>query len=75
MGAFFTRFIQEHFDPDGRLERYTYTYDDNFNYGYDVVDQLGALYPDRPAMLWRNDQGAATGSQRRTSITVSTRPR
>lgn len=59
MGAFFTRFIQEHFDPDGRLERYTYTYDDNFNYGYDVVDQLGALYPDRPAMLWRNDQGAA----------------
>ena len=38
MGAFFTRFIQEHFDPAGRLERYTYTYDDNFNYGYDVVE-------------------------------------
>ena len=59
MGAFFTRFIQEHFDPLGRLERYRYTYAGNFNYGYDVVDQLGALYPDRPAMVWRNDRGAS----------------
>lgn len=57
MGAFFTKFIQEHFGPDGRLESYTYTYDDTFNYGYDVVDQLGALYPDRTAMLWRSDRG------------------
>lgn len=57
MQAFFTNFIQEHFDPSGRLERYTYTYADNFNYGYDVTDQLGAQYPDRLAMLWRNDRG------------------
>ena len=30
---------------------------ENFNFGYDVVDAWGAEQPDKPALLWTNDQG------------------
>ncbi len=57
MAEFYTRFIKETFDENGRLTDCSYRYDENFNYGYDVIDPLGDLYPDRLAMLWRNDKG------------------
>lgn len=57
MSAFYTRFIRETFDPSGRLVSYTYAYPEHYNYGYDVADALGREYPDRLAMLWRNDKG------------------
>lgn len=57
MAEFYTRFIKETFDENGRLTDCTYEYDENFNYGFDVIDPLGTLYPDRRAMLWRNDKG------------------
>lgn len=57
MAEFYTRFIKETFDEDGRLTACSYEYDENFNYGYDVIDPLGTRYPDRLAMLWRNDKG------------------
>lgn len=56
MAAFYTKFIKEFFDGQGRLSSYTYEYPDTFNYGYDVVDELARLYPDRLAMLWQNDR-------------------
>ncbi|MBO4268820.1 MAG: AMP-binding protein, partial [Bacteroidaceae bacterium] len=30
---------------------------ENFNFGYDVVDGWAASDPDKPALLWTNDQG------------------
>ncbi|MCF0123538.1 MAG: AMP-binding protein [Ruminiclostridium sp.] len=57
MAEFYTRFIKETFDESGRLIDCSYEYDESFNYGYDVIDPLGELYPDRLAMLWRNDRG------------------
>ena len=57
MAEFYTRFIKETFDENGRLTDCSYEYDENFNYGFDVIDPLGTLYPDRLAMLWRNDKG------------------
>lgn len=57
MAAFFTNFIREYFDVQGRLTHYDYVYENNFNYGYDVTDALGAQYPERLALLWRNEQG------------------
>lgn len=57
MAEFYTRFIKETFDEDGRLTACSYEYDENFNYGYDVIDPLGTRYPDRLAMLWRSDKG------------------
>ena len=32
---------------------------ENFNFGYDVVDAWAAEQPDKNAILWTNDQGAA----------------
>lgn len=57
MAEFYQNFIQETFDDKGRLLSCRYVYPENYNYGYDVIDQLGERYPDRLAMLWRNDQG------------------
>ena len=57
MAEFYTRFIKETFDENGRLTACSYTYDETFNYGYDVIDPLGDLYPHRLAMIWRNDRG------------------
>lgn len=57
MAEFYTRFIKETFDENGRLTDCSYEYDENFNYGFDVIDPLGTRYPDRLAMLWRNDKG------------------
>lgn len=60
VAEFYTRFIQETFDENGRLTDCSYVYDEDFNYGYDVIDPLGTLYPDKLAMLWRNDRGKRT---------------
>lgn len=30
---------------------------ENFNFGYDVVDEWAAEQPDKPALLWTNDKG------------------
>ena len=31
---------------------------DNFNFGYDVVDEWARTNPDKLALLWTNDEGA-----------------
>ena len=51
-----TRYIHETFGPDGQITQWAYDYPDNFNYGYDIMDVLGTRYPNRLAMLWRNDR-------------------
>ena len=30
---------------------------ENFNFGYDVVDEWARTNPDKPALLWTNEQG------------------
>ncbi len=30
---------------------------DNFNFGYDVVDEWARINPDKPALLWTNEEG------------------
>ena len=59
MAEFYTRFIKETFDENGRLTACSYVYDENFNYGYDVIDPLGTLCPDR-----RGHQAAADNLSR-----------
>ena len=51
------RYIVEERDADGRLTRLGYRYPDNYNFGYDVVDDIAAAEPDRPALLWCNPEG------------------
>ena len=58
MDDFSARYLTETFDDRGRLVSCSYHYPPNFNYGYDVLDPIARAYPDRLAMLWRNDRGA-----------------
>ena len=51
------RYIVEERDADGRLTRLGYRYPDNYNFGYDVVDDIALAEPDRIAMIWTNPAG------------------
>ena len=51
------RYVDETYAPDGQLETFSVHYPDNFNFGYDVVDDIATNDPDRRAMIWCNPEG------------------
>ena len=51
------RYVDETYAPDGQLETFSVYYPDNFNFGYDVVDDIAMNDPDRRAMIWCNPEG------------------
>lgn len=51
------RYVDETYSPDGQLETFSVHYPDNFNFGYDVVDDIAVNDPDRRAMIWCNPEG------------------
>ena len=51
------RYVDETYAPDGQLETFSVHYPDNFNFGYDVVDDIAMSDPDRRAMIWCNPEG------------------
>ncbi|MEG1874598.1 MAG: AMP-binding protein [Angelakisella sp.] len=53
----YRRYCREEFDRHGVLCRWEPVVPQNFNFAYDVVDEIAALQPDRRAMLWCNEQG------------------
>ena len=57
MRNIYTRFCEERLAADGSLEYFGARYDDTFNFGYDVVDDIALAEPDRPALIWCNPEG------------------
>ena len=51
------RFLDEEYGEDGLLKKLSFKYPDNYNFGYDVVDEIAANEPDRRAMVWCNPKG------------------
>lgn len=51
------RFIEDTFDSEGRLIDYKFKYPDNFNFAYDVIDEIAAAEPDRRALMWCSENG------------------
>lgn len=51
------RYVDETYASDGQLETFSVHYPDNFNFGYDVVDDIAMNDPDRRAMIWCNPEG------------------
>lgn len=51
------RYVDETYAPDGQLKTFSVHYPDNFNFGYDVVDDIAVNDPDRRAMIWCNPEG------------------
>ena len=42
---------------NGKLVDFKVNYEDNFNFAYDVLDEIAKAEPDRRAMFWCNDKG------------------
>ena len=51
------RYVDEEYDGKGVLVRYGLRYPDDYNFGYDIVDDIGVNDPDRTAMVWCNQEG------------------
>ena len=51
------RYCTETFDENGRLTSFRAHCPEDFNFAYDVVDDIGANDPDRMAMIWCNPEG------------------
>ena len=54
MSSIYQRFCTEIKDENGGLKKLTLNYPDNFNFGYDGVDEYAAVSPDKRAMVWCN---------------------
>ena len=46
------RYVDETYDSNGLLKTYSVHYPDNFNFGYDIVDDIALNDPDRKAHQW-----------------------
>ena len=57
--SIYQQYYKESFDTEGRLLDVDIQYPDNFNFGYDVVDQLAAEYPEKRALVWCNTANEA----------------
>lgn len=51
------RYVDETYDEAGRLTSFDVHCPENFNFGYDVVDDIAMADPDRRAMVWCNPEG------------------
>ena len=46
--SIYKQYCNEIVDKNGRLQKITLEYPDNFNFGYDVVDKIAKLVPTNP---------------------------
>ncbi|MDR2530391.1 MAG: AMP-binding protein [Oscillospiraceae bacterium] len=46
------RYVEEEYGSDGVLSKFALKYPANFNFGYDVVDDIAVNDPERKAMVW-----------------------
>lgn len=53
----YPNFCKEAFDDNGVLCDFTLDYPDNYNFGYDVVDEMARIAPSQRAMVWCNTEG------------------
>lgn len=51
------KYVNESYDENGLLKSFSLNVPDHFNFGYDVVDEMARLEPNKTAMIWCNDAG------------------
>ena len=55
--SIYQKFFNETVDENGKLIDLEVHYPENFNFGYDVIDEIAAKTPDKRALVWCNTQG------------------
>ena len=51
------KYVNEKYDENGLLTSFHLNVPENFNFAYDVVDEMARREPDKTAMVWCNPQG------------------
>jgi len=57
MRKLYKRYADELYDEDGLLALFKLHWPKDYNFAYDVVDDIAIAEPDRPAMVWCNPEG------------------
>ncbi|MDR3644791.1 MAG: AMP-binding protein [Clostridia bacterium] len=52
------KYVNETYDENGVLKTFSLNVPDDFNFGYDVVDEMARLEPQKTAMVWCDESGA-----------------
>lgn len=55
--SIYKQYCNEIVDENGRLQKLTLEYPDNFNFGYDVVNKIADETPEKRALVWCNVEG------------------
>lgn len=53
----YKKYCREQFDERGVLTGFEISFPDNYNFGYDAVDELARLAPEQRALVWCNVDG------------------
>jgi acetyl-CoA synthetase len=51
------KYVNEEYGEDGILKKFSLNTPDDFNFAYDIVDEMARLEPDKIAMVWCNEAG------------------
>jgi acetyl-CoA synthetase len=51
------QYVEESYDEQGILQKFSIHYPEDYNFAYDVVAAIANAEPDRPAMMWTNPEG------------------
>ena len=57
MKDFYKRFVTEEFDENGILSKFDLNLEKNYNFAYDVIDELAKIEPDKICLFWINEEG------------------
>ncbi len=51
------KYLNEEYNPDGSIKKYSFIYPENFNFAYDIVDEIAKADGGKNAMIWCNTKG------------------
>lgn len=57
MRKLYKRYAHELYDEDGLLAHFKLSWPEDYNFAYDIVDDIAQNEPNRPAMVWCNPEG------------------
>ena len=52
----YKNFCNETYDENGLLTDFELDFPENYNFGYDVLDKMAELEPDKTALVWTNPE-------------------
>ena len=57
MSDFYKKFVKEEYNSSGELTKFEVDLANNYNFGYDVIDEIAANEPERAALYWVGENG------------------